>query len=382
MKETLQPILQGEPQETEVGKLEAELSALWRTAGGDPVAESAVTRARAFTLLIFVESEDAAREVSNLVAEVTRQNPCRTIIMTVEPQASPAGLKAWVSAHCHLPIGGEKQVCSEQVTLQARGDNGRELVSVVVPLLVSGLPVHLWWRAGSFSPPSYFDQVLRATNHVIVDSARFPPVGTHLQDLANWIRVFAGRTRVTDLNWSRITPWRELLAQCFDSPNSRPYLERISTVRIEYEMESARLLTQRAQGLLLMGWLASRLGWEFVRSEVRGRGQPRSFHFKSGSRPLLVDRVLKQVEGCGAGVCFSIELTSEKPNSARFLLTRGIDGRAVHTLAEIPGLPPLRRTARLEVLQEVESLNDELMLTARDHVFEETLNLLAQMVGR
>ena len=246
-----------------VADLEAELSALWRSAAEDPATKNAVTRACTLTLLIYVESDEAAEEVNNVVAEVTRQNPCRTIIMMLEPEASPAGLEAWVSAHCHLPVAGEKQVCSEQIHLRARGEAGQGLPSVVLPLTVAGLPIFLWWRAGNFSPPPYFDEILRVTQHVIVDTARFPPSRTHLQDLAAWLQKFAGKIQLTDLNWNRITPWRELIAQCFDSPDRRPYLDRLSEVRIEYEQDSARLVTQRAQGLLLSGWLASRWDGNF-----------------------------------------------------------------------------------------------------------------------
>jgi hypothetical protein len=51
----------------------------------------------------------------------------------------------------------------------------------------------------------------------------------------------------------------------------------------------------------------------------------------------------------------------------------------VQTLAEVPGLPPIGRTVRIEVGDEVEILNNELMLAGRDHVYEEALALVAKM---
>jgi glucose-6-phosphate dehydrogenase assembly protein OpcA len=363
-----------------VADLEAELSALWRSAAEDPAAKNPVTRACTLTLLIYVESDEAADEVNNLVAEVTRQNPCRTIIMMLEPQATRSGLEAWVSAHCHLPVGGEKQVCSEQIALRARGEAVQGLASVVLPLTVSGLPIFLWWRAADFSPPHYFDEILRVTQHVIVDTARFSPSGTHLQDLAAWLHKFSGRIQLTDLNWSRITPWRELIAQCFDSPHRRPYLDRLSEVRIEYEQDSARLVTQRAQGLLLTGWLASRLGWEFLRSERREETQPRAFYFKSAAGQVKVERNLKRVDSA-CGVCFTIELRADGASAARFSFTRGPDGKVVKTLAEVPGALPVGRSARLEVLEEAEILNEELKLGVRDRLYEDALSVVARMIA-
>jgi glucose-6-phosphate dehydrogenase assembly protein OpcA len=374
----------GEPRPVRVAELESELSALWRSAAEDATVKNAVTRACTLTLLIYVESDEAAAEVNDLVSEVTRQHPCRAITMMLEPEASPAGLEAWVSAHCHLPAAGEKQVCSEQVTIRARGEAVQGLPSVVLPLTVAGLPILLWWRAGDFSPPPYFEEILRVTQHIIVDTARFSPGGTQLRDLAAWLQKLSGRVQLTDLNWNRVTPWRQLIAQCFDSPDRRPYLDRLSEVRIEYEQDSARLVTQRAQGLLLAGWLATRLGWEFLRSERRDRTQPRAFYFKSHSGVVKIERNLKRVDNA-CGVCFTIELRAGAPSGAesggaRFSFTRGPDGKVVKTLAEVPGLLPIGRSVRLEVLDEAEILNEELKLLVRDCLYEETLNLVARMV--
>lgn len=375
MGSTLQEFALGEPRPANVAEIEAGLSAMWRSAAESAPNQSALTRASALTLIVYVDKQEAAQEVSSLIAEVTRQNPCRAVVMVMEPEGSPAGLMASVSAHCHMPVAGEKQICSEQITLNARGETGHELTSVVLPLTVSGLPIYLWWRAEGFAMPEYFDQILRVCQHIIVDSARFAAAGADLRALAAWLEKHSGKIRLSDLNWARATPWRDVMAQCFDSPDRQPFLRRIRAVRIEYEMESARLSTQRAQALLLTAWLATRLGWSFERAESRGEDMPRAFFFQSDGQEIKVEQVLRKVEG-GCGVCFSCAIEAE---GACFSFSRGADGKVVRTLAEVPGLPPIGRTVRIEAEDEVEILNDELKLSGRDHVYEETLALVAQM---
>ena len=366
----------GEPRPANVVEIEAGLAAMWRSAAEAAGNESAVTRASALTLLVYVDCQEAAREVSNMLAEVTRQNPCRSVVMVMEPRGSPPGLMASISAHCHMPMEGDKQICCEQITLNARGETGPELASVVLPLTVSGLPIYLWWRAEDFAMAPYFDQILRVTRHVIVDSARFAATGVDMRALAAWLEKHSDRIRLSDVNWARTTPWREVVAQSFDSPDRRPYLYRIHELRIEYEMESARLTTQRAQSLLLAAWLATRLGWKFQRSESRGENLPRALFFQSDGREVKVERVLRKVEGKGSGVCFSFVIEAD---GARFSFLRGPDGKVVQTLAEVPGMAPIGRTVRIEAADEVEMLNNELMLVGRDHVYEETLALVARM---
>jgi len=374
---TLQKFALGEPQPANVAEIEAGLASMWSTAESAG-SKSAVTRASALTLLVYLDDDGAASEVSNLIAEVTAQNPCRAVVMVMDPKGTPPGLMATVSAHCHMSAEGEKQICSEQITLNARGETGPELISVVLPLTVSGLPIYLWWRAESFNMPAYFDQILRVVEHVIVDSARFSATGADLRALAAWREKQPGRIRLSDLNWARTTPWREVMAQAFDAADRLPYLQRIRAVHIEYEMESCRLTTQRAQSLLLTAWLATRLGWNFHRADPRDGDKPRAFYFQADGQEVKVDRALRKVEGGGNGFCFSFVIEAD---GARFSFSRGPDGKVVQTMAEVPGAPPIGRTVRIEAGDEVEILNNELMLAGRDHVYEEVLALVAKMTG-
>ena len=372
---TLQEFALAEPRPANVAEIEAGLSAMWRSAA--EASGSAVTRAAALTLLVYADCPEAVREVSNLLADVTRQNPCRAIVMVMDASGSAPSIMATVSAHCHMPMEGGSQICSEQITLDARGDTGPELTSIVLPLTISGLPIYLWWRAGHFAMPAYFDQIFRVTQRVIVDSARFKATRSDLAALAAWSGKYSSRIRLSDLNWARATPWREVIAQSFDVPERGSYLERIQEISIEYEMESVRFNTQRAVSLLLTAWLATRLGWEFHYAESRGPDMPRALYFRSSSgREIKVERTLRKVEGRGSGVCFSLVIEAE---GARFSFSRGPDGKAVQTCAEVPGRPPIGRTVRIEVGGEVELLNDELMLSGRDRVYEEALALVARM---
>jgi glucose-6-phosphate dehydrogenase assembly protein OpcA len=61
---------------------------------------------------------------------------------------------------------------------------------------------------------------------------------------------------VVDLAWLRTTPWRERIAASFDPPRRRAALQRIRALAVRHSESSA------ASGLLLAGWLASRLHWQ------------------------------------------------------------------------------------------------------------------------
>jgi glucose-6-phosphate dehydrogenase assembly protein OpcA len=67
---------------------------------------------------------------------------------------------------------------------------------------------------------------------------------------------------VRDLNWSRLTAWRDLVAQFFDTPADAGEAYRISHVEIDRSLGAPGNIPTRT--LLLTGWLASRLGWRRI----------------------------------------------------------------------------------------------------------------------
>jgi hypothetical protein len=99
--------------------------------------------------------------------------------------------------------------------------------------------------------PEAVDSLLRLADVVLLDSTEEPDIAKSLARVSE----LAERVYVVDLAWLRSTPWRERVAFTFDPAEWRPELRRISAVRVRHGADSA------VAALLLVGWLASRLGW-------------------------------------------------------------------------------------------------------------------------
>jgi glucose-6-phosphate dehydrogenase assembly protein OpcA len=65
----------------------------------------------------------------------------------------------------------------------------------------------------------------------------------------------AEHTEIVDLAWLRCTPWRERLAAAYDPQSRRQELATLSKISVRHRSDSI------VSGLLLVGWLCSRLGW-------------------------------------------------------------------------------------------------------------------------
>lgn len=371
----------GELQPADVAVLEDELSELWRAAAEDPETEHPVMRATVLTLLVFVESEEEGREALDLISHVIAQNPCRAILMIAEPRERPEGLSAWISAQCHLPPSGARQVCCEQIYIRARGEAVKGLDNVVLPLIVPDLPVYLWWRTGRFAPPEFLEQVLRITNRVMVDSRRFDEPEVDLATLARQVDRFrlVDAMAFSDLNWARVTPCRELIAQSFDCAEAGSYLPDLAEVTLEWQEEAGANDNRIAQALLLTAWLGSRLGWKPASRIIPSTHPNRVLEFRCGDKPVRVEWIARQEAG-KPSTPLRVTLKTGTTPPAIFSVTESKEEGVVRTRAEMPGHSPLERTARLLALDEIGLLNEELKFPERDKIYEETLRLIASMV--
>lgn len=371
----------GELQPANVATLEDELSDLWRAAAEDPETEHPVMRASVLSLLAFVNNEEEGRETFNLISHVIAQNPCRAILMVAEPKERPEGLSAWISAQCHLPPSGARQVCCEQVYVRARGEAVKGLDNVVIPLVIPELPVYLWWRSGRFDPPECLNEVLRITNRVLVDSARFEEPLLDLATLARQVERFrdADGMSFSDLNWARLTPCRESIAQSFDSTEASSHLKDISEVSLEWNQKPGAEDGRVGRSLLLTAWLGSRLGWRPVSRITPGMHPSQVIEFRRGDKPIRVEWIAHQEEKRELAP-FKVTLKTGSTPSATFSITESAEDGTLRTRAEMPGHSPLERTARLVSMDEVELVNEELKFPDRDVTYEDALRLIATMV--
>jgi len=181
---------------------------------------------------------------------------------------------------------------------------------------------------------------------------------------------------ISDLSWSRLTPWRELAAQFFDAPALVPHLAEITRVTVDYEAR-AGAAADRSQALLLVGWLAARLGW---RTAGPPSEQPESttLHLASATGdPIAVE--LRPAEPADDALDRLAALMIEC-RRARFTIARDDTPDCAVARSEIDGMQPIQRKVRLERLDEAELIGEELRLLGHDQTFEAVLQVTAKLI--
>jgi glucose-6-phosphate dehydrogenase assembly protein OpcA len=199
--------------------------------------------------MVAIVDRDWKGEIQNRLDRVGRYHASRTVICAVEPRRTT--LDAWAALHSDVDLEehGQLALTQEDVEVDVGEQHVPNLATIVDPLLVRDLVTVVWSPHGHAEA---VDALLDLADVVLVDSVDDPDVAGALDRIAQ----LAERAYIVDLAWLRSTPWRERIAATFDPAELREALRQISAVTIRHRSDSS------AAALMLVGWLASRLGWQ------------------------------------------------------------------------------------------------------------------------
>ena len=362
-------------QATSIDALERELARLRRAAVAH-ARERGQTLARAsvLNLVVYAEREVHARRAARTVADLALRHPSRAIVLLGDRDRD--GVVASVQLHCHVPQSdGAQPVLYEQILARVRGDFDERVASVVIPLLVPDLPVFLWWTGTPPSDARHLDDLVTLADRFIIDSADFARPDHTLPEVA---RLARHRVAITDLNWARLTHWRELIAQFFDVPAWLPFLDGITGIRAGFAVDMDGRDIHPSQALLLLGWLSSRLGWRPV--EALAPSEAGGLLFRMGradGAPIMVRLRPRFERGLDAGDVSGIRIQAAYGReTAEFVIKRAPDERHATATAIIGGVVRSERVVPLPALGIRELLGEELAIARNDHVYEVALAAL------
>jgi glucose-6-phosphate dehydrogenase assembly protein OpcA len=192
---------------------------------------------RVLTLVIVTHDGGAIEDSIAAANAASREHPCRVIVLARGQRVAAPRLDA------QIRVGGDAGA-SEVIVLRGYGDLAADEAGagMVVPLLLPDAPVVVWWPGDAPTVPSQH-AVGRLAQRRITDAL----------SSSNPLEAFEDRRAHhvagdTDLTWTRLTPWRALLATALDTPPHEP----ITGVTVAGEPVSPSTD-------LLAGWLATRL---------------------------------------------------------------------------------------------------------------------------
>jgi glucose-6-phosphate dehydrogenase assembly protein OpcA len=299
-------------------------------------ADNAVGRTHIVDLIVYADHASIADDVAAAVARLEHNRPSRVVIASGRVGADRVHADA--SVFCRSIGEGATIVCCELVRLDGPATSDA-LAHMTASLLLPDLPVFLLWLAEPAFGRDVFLGLRRLATRLVTDSTRFPAT---LDTLAPLVR--ADEQVITDLAWTKITGWREVVASIFDDATFAQDLAALDEVTVRYVAGSD------AQARLLTGWLASQTG-----SQPRVRLDP-------VDRPDMRAGSLVTVDiGCGG---------------ERFLIDRPSEGVAV---VHAPARGDRRVALHVPPFETL--IGEELEFLTHDHAFTAALASLPAASG-
>ncbi|MEV1010630.1 glucose-6-phosphate dehydrogenase assembly protein OpcA [Streptomyces sp. NPDC049881] len=189
--------------------------------------------------LVIVTDEGNHYDALKAASEASKEHPSRILVVIKRPGRSPRE-RAGARLDAEVRVGGEAGN-GETVLLRLHGELSAHAYSVVLPLLLPDAPVVVWWPDEAPAHPA--DDLLGtlAQRRITDAAATEDPVAA----LVSRAEVYAPGD--TDLAWTRVTPWRSVLAAALDQKHAK-------VTGAEVEGEEYNPSTE-----LLALWLAERL---------------------------------------------------------------------------------------------------------------------------
>lgn len=202
--------------------------------------------------LVIVTDEGNHYDALRAASEASKEHPSRILVVVRRPGRSPRD-RAVARLDAEVRVGSDSGT-GETVLLRLHGELASHAYSVVLPLLLPDAPVVVWWPEDAPEHPSE-DKLGTLGQRRITDAAAAEdPIVTLGQ---------RGETYApgdTDLSWTRLTPWRSVLAAGLDQQSLKV---RAAVVEGEGYNPSVELLAL---------WLSERLRVPVDRKVTDGPG--------------------------------------------------------------------------------------------------------------
>ncbi|WP_338675815.1 glucose-6-phosphate dehydrogenase assembly protein OpcA [Streptomyces sp. SCSIO 30461] len=202
--------------------------------------------------LVIVTDEENAYDALKAANDASREHPSRTLVVIKRVSRSPRD-KAKARLDAEVRVGADAGT-GETVVLRLYGEVADHANSVVLPLLLPDAPVVVWWPVHAPADPASDPLGALAQRRVTDTYACEQPIAELTA------RADAYTPGDTDLAWTRITPWRSMLAAALDQA---PW--KVTSVEVEGEEHNPSCE-------LLAMWLADRLKVPVQRSVSTGPG--------------------------------------------------------------------------------------------------------------
>ncbi len=375
--------LVGDVQPIDSKQLRKELSRVWDDGPQDRV------RLSTMNLVMVVTEPSELKGIGEDLNLLCEHYPARVFVAVLDHEATGEEVSAWYSS-----CARGTQVFNEQVTFYLPGDCDRQLPSLLAPLYRMDQPVFLWWRGKPGFHEKIWERMIDNADRIVVDTSTERGL---LEPLQKQVRdPYHQELAFSDLEWTRQSRWRNLLAGLYDRPGAPEHLKKVTRLEIGFVPGPTGALSAP---FYMAGWLASKLGWKVETPYANGKATFRSANGRAVEFALineegpdvLHNRLLYvRLDASPLGCCYGVY---RKPDNPRVYVSQISGEVEEHTATSAPSgyvaVSTLRKSAPkteendffMPFAERQNLIAAELEVYARQPLFEAALASAADLLG-
>ena len=374
---------------TSVAEADALLARLWSSTEsrqqitGDLIKDAEgktpiAVRTGVMNLVVVAPGAERAVGAASALSSLPR-NPSRTLFIVPRDPEGPPTFRARLEIFCAVtPRGDGTSACTELLWIDASGEAGRHLSSMVPQLSLHDLPTLLWWDHTVDPSSQDLKELLRGVDRALFNGS--DQRGAGIDVVSDLVKVAASTgTALSDFSLIRQARWRDAVASAFDEPEIAPYLHSLTEIRATYSAGSNRNAPVNiVKPTYHLAWLTSRLGANVVTPLNNASGGWSGLISDAGQRIALT---LEPVVDAGhSGTTLALHIKGERRGGTLELTVRA-DGATTQVQATINGTLVKERIFRAKRATDAELLSNALELGEVDPLSPSILRTFVQLVG-
>jgi len=374
---------------TSVAEADALLARLWSSTEsrqqitGDLIKDAdgktpIAVRTGVMNLVVVAPGAERAVGAASALSSLPR-NPSRTLFIVPRDPEGPPTFRARLEIFCAVtPRGDGTSACTELLWIDASGEAGRHLSSMVPQLSLHDLPTLLWWDHTIDPSSQDLKELLRGVDRTLFNGS--DQRGAGIKVVSDLVQLAASTgTALSDFSLIRQARWRDAVASAFDEPEIAPYLHSLTEIRATYSAGSnSSAPVNIVKPTYHLAWLTSRLGATVITPLNNASGAWSGLISDVGQRIAL--KLEPVVDAGYSGTTLALHLKGERRGSTLELTVRA-DGATTQVQATINGTLVKERTFRAKRTTDAELLSNALELGEVDPLSPSILRTFVQLVG-
>lgn len=311
-----------------------------------------------FNIIVYATNPHKLKGLQDMIDGFVQKYPARVITILTQEDAL-----------LHIDEQEQERGYSQvHITLPA---NQQFMELYLLPFLIPDYPIYLVFGANPEKNHQVFKSLSHLSDRLLVDAETTDNLEMFSRQIG--AQIDGGHLTVCDINWAKISGWRNILSEIFNTSIKLDQLRSCKLIQMVYQVPVPdEMVPLASQALYLQAWLASKLGWDFEKIEV--------FHtqieilYTFNNHEIKVHLAPKNQENFVRGAITHLEITTV--NSQMFHIIRQEDSPQVKVQISTFDTCDLPFTLYLPNVHKSSSYFSQLLYSGADLEYREMLSRL------